>query len=455
LLVKGFPVRHISPADGSDKVLFVSGHILVDRVWAIAREKQTAEACMNAIGEIRKHLELMLKVIFPASQGAKATTLGQLMEEFRGKVQAKEFPYNQSEFEKLIAVWSDQSKDTYRTALSIPHHELKPVYDFNYTKKLYAWCLNDLYRAFYNAFEIIWGIQKAGWKLPHVGAIAPFSARKVAAEGWAVPLPANLNNVVGRVAAESDGRGGGFGEPGIRLTIRTNMSAHNLRQVDACVLSAPTLEPVASVGDVLLLSNDLPPTHNSLVVCEVVGESRARRYSELPGGTAVLVASAVNPRETRRAIVVASGSDAARKVIGIVYRCGWAAPSSTESEVTALENLASLDALLAESEGLVRVVGESAEPIALDGQHLIIGKAIATKGLLPRFDGKPIVAVKSDDAIFKRLRLTKAGIVLESIDISGRHPPVVLADDELLGIEFRPVIGVVFDLGQVQTTEIR
>jgi len=65
------------------------------------------------------------------------------------------------------------------------------------------------------------------------------------------------------------------------------------------------------------------------------------------------------------------------------------------------------------------------------------------------------VAVKSDDAIFKRLRLTKAGIVLESIDISGRHPPVVLADDELLGIEFRPVIGVVFDLGQVQTTEIR
>lgn len=225
------------------------------------------------------------------------------------------------------------------------------------------------------------------------------------------------------------------------------MGAHSLRQVDACILTAPTLEPVASVGDVLLLSNDLPPTHNSLVVCEVVGENRARRYSELVGGAAVLVASAVNPRETRRAIVVASGSDSARKVVGIVFRCGWAVPPSVEGEVAALDNRASLDTLLAESEGLVRVVGESAEPIALDGQYLIIGKAIATKGLFKRFDGKPIVAVKSDDAIFKRLRLTKAGVVLESIDISGRHPPIVLTDDEVLGIEFRPVIGVVFDLG--------
>ena len=313
--------------------------------------------------------------------------------------------------------------------------------------------ISDLYKAFYDAFEIIWGIQKAGWKLPHAGAVALFTARKVSADGWAVPLPANLNNVVGRVAAESDGRGGGFGEPGIRLTIRANMGSHSLRQVDACILSAPTLQPVASVGDVLLLSNDLPPTHNSLVVCEVVGQNRARRYSELAGGIAVLVASSVNPRETARAIVVAAHPSGARKVIGIVYRCGWTAPPASESEVVAIESRASLDALLAESEGLVRVVGESAEPIALDGQYLIIGKPITSTGLLQRFDGKPIVAAKSDDAIFKRLRLTKAGIVLESIDISGRHRPVVLLDKELSGVEFRPVIGVVFDLGQVQVSE--
>ncbi|HEY5236957.1 MAG TPA: AAA family ATPase [Rhizomicrobium sp.] len=453
LLIKGFTVRHISFPDAADKVLFVSGRILVDRVWALAQEKQTNQACMDAIGEIRKHLELMVKVIFPASQGAKATTLGQLMDELRGRVRAKDFPYNQSEFEKLLCVWSDALKEPYRKALSMPHHELKPIYDFNYTRKLFAWCLNDLYKAFYNAFEIIWGIQKAGWKLPHAGAVAPFSARKIEADGWAVPLPANLNDVIGRVAAESDGRSGGFGEPGVRLTLKRNMGAHELREVDVCVLAAPTLEPVAEVGDLLLVSHGLPPTHNSLVVCEAIGVNRARRYSELAGGsgTAALVASAVNPRETRRTIVIAPGSEGARKVIGVVFRCDWDVPPVSENEVVNFESKAALERLLAESEGLVRVVGESAEPIALDGQHLIIGKAIGTKALLAKFDGKPIVAVKSDDAIFKRLRLTKVGIVLESIDISGRHPPVVINDNELGGIEFRPVLGVIFDLGQVQS----
>ncbi len=116
-----------------------------------------------------------------------------------------------------------------------------------------------------------------------------------------------------------------------------------------------------------------------------------------------------------------------------------------------LENRTALETHLAESDGLVRVIGESAEPIALEGQYLIIGKAIGTKALLAKFDGKPIVAVKSDGAIFKRLRLTKAGVVLESIDIGGRHPPFVLNDNELGGIEFRPVLGVIFDLGQVQS----
>ncbi len=271
LLIKGFPVRHISPPDAAEKVLFVSGRILVDRVWALARKKQTNQACMDAISEIRKHLELMLKVIFPTSQGAHATTLRQLMDELRGRVQAKEFPYNQSEFEKLICVWSEASKEPYRKALSVPHHELKPIYDFNYTKKLFAWCLNDLYKTFYDAFEIIWGIQKAGWKLPHISAVVPFSARKIEADGWAVPLPANLNNVVGRVAAETDGRSGGFGEPGVRLTLKHNMGTHELREVDVCMVAAPTLEPVAAIGDLLLLSHGLPPTHNSIVVCEVIG----------------------------------------------------------------------------------------------------------------------------------------------------------------------------------------
>lgn len=447
--IRDFPVRHIAPAPSATDSLFVNGLMLIDRVWAIAKNKRTNLSCMDAISEMRKHLEAMIKVIFPPAMGAQTTTLGELMDEFSGRINAKDFPYNQAEFRKLVEAWKDPKKEKYRKALSVPHHELKPVYDYNFALDLMNWCLSILYPAFRNAFAIIWRVQKAGWALPHSDALAGFAARPVVAEGWSMPMPANLDEIVGRVAAETDGRSAeNFGEPGLRLIIGKFGKSKPPKLVNICMVAAPTLEPVAQIGDLLLLSADLPATQNSLVVCEAIGFARARRYSELSGttGSVALVANAANPREIRKSIIVGAHPSGFQKVVGVIFRSGWKIPPPSEAEVAPFSETTTVQTLLEQSEGLVKVDGQSAEPIALHGQCLILGKAFSEKRTLDRFDGKPIVVIKDNEAVVKRLRLTTKAIILESLEINGRYRPIVLDVDEGTGaVEFRPVLGVLFD----------
>jgi len=99
---------------------------------------------------------------------------------------------------------------------------------------------------------------------------------------------------------------------------------------------------------------------------------------------------------------------------------------------------------------LGQVVGQSAEPVALDGQYLIIAPVIRTTRELLLFDGKPVVALTGERSLFKRLRVTseRGPVVLESLDASGRYPPIVINVDEpdsQMQASFRPVLGVLFD----------
>jgi len=160
-----------------------------------------------------------------------------------------------------------------------------------------------------------------------------------------------------------------------------------------------------------------------------------------------LVASAANPREIKKSIIVGAQPSSFRKVVGVIFRCGWSVPPPSEAEVAPFLETASVQTLLEQSEGLVKVIGQSAEPIALNGQCLILGKAFSEKRALDRFDGKPVVVMRDGEAIVKRLRLTSKAVVLESLEINGRYPPIVLGVDEISDgkVEFRPVLGVLFD----------
>jgi hypothetical protein len=98
----------------------------------------------------------------------------------------------------------------------------------------------------------------------------------------------------------------------------------------------------------------------------------------------------------------------------------------------------------------VEVVGDSAEPIALGGQMLLIGDAVAAEDALSRLDGRPVIAGDtSDKRYFKRLRRGEGStVVLESLEISGDFAPVVLTHQTGAISDLKdvwPVYGVLFE----------
>ena len=123
----------------------------------------------------------------------------------------------------------------------------------------------------------------------------------------------------------------------------------------------------------------------------------------------------------------------------------------SEMEVCGCGGEALLVGLAAKALGLVEVVGQSAEPHALNGQYLIIKKEISAEEAVKTLDGKPIIAADTDEnRYFKRLRVVASDlIVLESLDSGGDYGPVVLSPPGkgkncLVGVW--PVAGVLFEL---------
>jgi hypothetical protein len=454
LYLPHFPIRHLSSPSSDTDSIFVSGSSLIDEFWAEAKLKRTNAASSAAIGQLRIHIETMMKSIFPPAMGGTEPSLGKLMSQFAGKYNQSVFPYENPEFGKLIDAWKDPTKEKFRVALSEPHHSSDSAYDFNFAKDLFGWWNGVLTKVFQVAFETVLRIRENGWRMPHLSVAMPAKLGQFDTALTKIPMPANLNNVIGRVAAETEGREIVFleGQPALHF-IEQSMVGSAFGSFEAVVVAAATLEPTAQIGDVLLLSPSLPPTPNCLVVCEAEGGFRARRYSTLTSSSSnvALLASAINPREIRQTILVEPTASKFKKVVGIVFSHGWEVPPSSENEVVNVGFSVKLEQLLGDAVGLVSVVGNSAEPIALNGQFLILGPTLSSKNELASHSGKPVVVLKDGRPLFKRLRFTfgDGPLVLESLDAGGRHPPVVIPHEELSrandNLSFRPVLGVLFD----------
>jgi hypothetical protein len=101
-------------------------------------------------------------------------------------------------------------------------------------------------------------------------------------------------------------------------------------------------------------------------------------------------------------------------------------------------------------QGLVSVDGDSAEPHALHKQFLIIANSMPVSQAIKTLDGQSVIAEDySGSRYFKRLRCGGAGVViLESLEIGGDFPPIVLADKPGSSLHIQtiwPVLGVLFE----------
>jgi hypothetical protein len=139
------------------------------------------------------------------------------------------------------------------------------------------------------------------------------------------------------------------------------------------------------------------------------------------------------------------------KIIGVLYENStWSASGKSDMEVCECSGEAVLSGLVSDALGLVEVVGQSAEPHALNGQYIIIEKQLSAADALKTLDGKPVIACDTDDnRYFKRLRIGKDRIVLESMDSGGDYAPIILSlpGQGVNCLEHVwPVAGVLFEL---------
>ena len=213
------------------------------------------------------------------------------------------------------------------------------------------------------------------------------------------------------------------------ISLNSSTNALVLGRHFAFRLNAPTLEPVARKGDILLVKQIGEPSSRSLVIARCGDRVVARRFeiADNHSDIAVLTAQAVNPRQIAPPIVVKKATLELHKVIGVLFDYG-ATPAAGEGEVCDCGGEWVIQRYATNVKGLVEVVGDSAEPIALNGQMLLIGDPISAEDALNRLDGRPIIAGDmADDCYIKRLRRGQGDIVvLESLEISGDFAPVVL-----------------------------
>jgi len=289
----------------------------------------------------------------------------------------------------------------------------------------------------------------SAWKLPPPTVELP--------EGFSQVINKFSFPLLGRASALSEGRisEGRFSYEDIDPSANHAIRLGNHQVFRLC---SHTLEPVAKPGDVVIVQNFGDPTDRSLVVARVDQQLMARRFviSDRNSDIAVLTAHAVDPHNIASPVVAHKATFTMQKVVGVLFDVFHPRPAGWAHEITACGAEGEIQQLLEACYGLVEVVGQSAQPIALSGQFLLIGSALQhpSAAILRALDGKPVVASDAQDVrYFKRLRVSPGDtevVILESLDSSGEYGP------EILGIPgsssanalstLWPVLGVLFEL---------
>jgi hypothetical protein len=418
------------------------------RKWQEAQKSRTPQAGRDYMSATRVYLEGLLRLML-RGEDAKVSSfvVGDSREKLNHLHNSHVAPWDRSEFKNLVNLLGKQVPEIkciesvhHASGLSLGMAEATDV-ELYWRKKLQP------------ALDICFRIAR-DYLILHGGLSALHAPAPVITlpEGHNVEVAKIPLQVLGRAAALSDGR---TADGCIDMDVYTG-TAHKkitLARHSAYRLSAATLEPVARRGDILLIQEAGQPSLNSLVVALSEDRVLARRFelAEKHSDIAVLTAQAINPRKIVSPVIARKSTLTLHKIIGVLYQdATWSAPCKPDVEVCECSSVAELSGFLADTLGLVEVVGESAEPHALNGQYIIVEKPLSAVDALKRLDGKPVIASDTDDnRYFKRLRVGKDRVVLESMDSGGDYGPVILAlpgQGSNCLEQVWPVAGVLFEL---------
>ncbi len=419
----------------------------LDRKYAEAKRLKTPESGRDYMIAVRIYVEGMLKLMLRGEDpDVPNWVLGRLREEIEKLHKAGRAPWDKTAFKTLAG------------SLDKGLPAIKHIESAHHTTGLQlgmaeAAVVEEHWRKLRRALERGFWLTREHWSL-HGGLTALHGTTPTLTlpEGYQAKVRAIPLREIGRAAALTDGRSAD-GRVDMHLTEDTSTKII-LGFHYAFRLTAPTLEPTARMGDVLLVKEHGEPSPKSLVV--VLSEDRilARRFeiADNSSDLAVLTAQAINPRQIAPPIVAHKATMTLHKVVGVLFDdLPVGSSAQLGMEVCDCGGEATLSRLTSNALGLVKVDGQSAEPLALDGQYLIVNAELSTEDALKRLDGRPIIAADTEDnRYFKRLFVTSSDqIVLESLDNGGDYAPIVLSrpgQGSNCLERVWPVAGVLFEL---------
>lgn len=425
----------------------------IERLWESVQSAKTDGVARDFIAKVRLHVEGLLRLILRGEDASATlvghgTVLGASREKLSQLHDHNLQPWNRPEVKSLV---NNLRKDsTAIKHIEMAHHasasslgmaeavDVEKHWSKNLKHSLEIVCrLVRDYRSLHGGGTVL--------KPAPLSIALPDGQKEIVR---AIPL-----KILGRAAAITNGNAADgrvdFDEFELAKQERVVLAQHKIFQ-----LASATLEPVARRGDFLLIKEVGTPPPKSLVVALVEDKLHARRFDIATSASdvAVLTAQAINPAQIAPPIVTAKGSIQLFPIVGILFNHG-SLPNieSNGHEARECTGSASLRDIVQRIFGLVKIVGNSAEPYVLNGQHLIIGDRIGDVTTIQQHIGRLVVAGDSNDLrYFKRLQIPHGGrAILESLDVTGDHEPIVLAMNrgtETYLKEIWPVMGVLFEL---------
>lgn len=421
----------------------------LDRKWSKTKTERTATAGQDYISEVRIYAEGLLRLMLrghaaDVNWASSGFVMGKARDKVRELHAAELAPWQKAEFKRLFGQLDDGIAAIKH--MEMAHHSGRVNLGMGEAEGVEEHWRKNLSPALRRAFQLARDHRLIHGGLRALHAVEPSCELP---EGYSEKVRSLRLKMLGRAAALTGGKAADgrvdldFSGAGANLLVLGRHFAYRL--------NASTLEPVAQKGDILLVREFGEPSPRSLVVARCEDRVVARRFeiAENHSDIAVLAAQAINPRQIAPPIVVKKATLKLHKVIGVLFERG-ATHIAGDAEVCDCGGESVVQRYVADVKGLVEVSGDSAEPLALNNQMLMIGDPIIADYALNLLNGCPVIAANNaDERFFKRLRRGEGGVVvLESLQINGDFAPVILTHRAGTASDLKevwPVYGVLFE----------
>jgi len=445
---KDFHGRHGRIASVTEEVgtVLIENDTHIDRLWNSANAKNDDQLAREFIEKLRVFLECTVRyILWGEGASVRGELLSGLIQRLQRLVDSEDRPFHHRQVVRLANRLTGNA--TIIGKIQDIHHRinqgLPDARDIH--EKFWKHVKGDLHDSFniVAEFRVYQGDSR---QYSYNSNIVPLNSHQKEEV-----RSLNLVNTGIAAAARTDGRAG---DGIITIEELANCPEVKLYNHDVYRLVSPTLEPVANIGDFLIVINHSSIENRSLVVAGHESRFLARRYSEPEEHplTAVLTAQCTDPNSIADPVLIPTKAINAKSIVGTLFNANTSViESATDgSEVAIVSDVTSYKALI-DNARLFKVEGQSAEPIALDGQYLLTGQDVTSQQDIIRMDGRLVIASDSEGTrYFKRLRaIAKETIILESLNADGYYPSIVASLDSSQDIQITtvlPVTGVLFEL---------